>query len=141
MGCCPSLSFSSHPAYSMDSCQDPPVMSQCHPGSSMVASSTMVYYPQDYRVQFPETVSPTIPPNSVWRQDLSPRHRVAPSHGVEDSSSIKEAADRARRPSAKLLYSYKQSVFTKFAASGGFVAVPASLGTLLAFLLYVICLI
>ena len=27
MGCCPSLSFSSHPAYSTDNCQDPPVAS------------------------------------------------------------------------------------------------------------------
>ena len=102
----------------------------------MLASTNMVHHSQSYGYRLPEITSSTIPSDSGRRPNLSSRPQLSTPYSVENSPTVAEVLDGARKPSTQLLYSYKWNAFTKFASSWKLPTVPVFLDTLLKFLCY-----
>ena len=123
-------------AASPDSNQDNAVRYRRNPHCHLVAEATVVRSPIRNSTRSLSSTSDTIP-SVTGQRGFPPSQCSVPSpDGLEDNPCLREGLDHARKPSTMCLYQGKWKAFTKFAQFKGMTTVPASLRTVLTFLLH-----
>ena len=126
----------SHPSTPQDSRQTQSCQRNSH--HSLVAKTATAHRVLFHHQRLPPPVSRPTPALTTSGQDPPPRSPHLLSHSVENSPSVNTILAYACKPSTIKLYSYKWSVFTKFAFQHDLPTTATHLQAVLQFISYLI---
>lgn len=130
------LPFLANPTPVQDSRQAPSGSGGCHPKSTMMASSGLVFLSAEHGNRSLPSAPSEGHPHTGQREDIPPRSPVTTSNSVENPHSIEHILLAARKPSTRTLYAYKWNMFTQFTLSKALSLCHTTLEALLFCIIY-----